>query len=364
MIRNIYCGYHAKCNDGMGAAVMVHKKIGHNVSQYEAIGYGRSPKIKDGIEHVLFVDYCPDESVVKDILNKGMSVFILDHHKTAVSNIEGYCKEIHDNPNFRYYIKQNMCGAKLAFIYSIEAMMKFDTTSNMETYEDDVTHNNVKGIVDSFFSTHEAVSRFYEYLDIRDRWVSYSIDEKRKADYLSYYLTTSDWFNMDPTLASSFVDMLNHNTGNSQLDDWINIGEHLYSFNQLICKDAVNQAQKVDFNLGDNVILKLAIVFTTINVSDAGEIWKKMNPDNPSMFVGALLDIDKGILTLSIRSSDDFNSRLIAEDLHSSGVSYTGGGHDQACGAKIKLSSIENDFDLGWLTNTIITSLSAVKWLK
>jgi oligoribonuclease NrnB/cAMP/cGMP phosphodiesterase (DHH superfamily) len=83
--------YHGNCADGFGAAwsIWEHSRyVGYfdKVEFYPAI-HGREPPSVEG-KHVLFVDFSYKRPVIEKMLEEALSVSIIDHHKTAIEDLQ------------------------------------------------------------------------------------------------------------------------------------------------------------------------------------------------------------------------------------------------------------------------------------
>jgi oligoribonuclease NrnB/cAMP/cGMP phosphodiesterase (DHH superfamily) len=86
------CIYHGSCDDGFGAAWVVHKAFGDDVEFFAGV-YGKEPPNVAG-KNVLMVDFSYKRPVIDDMIrsgdvNQAMTLLILDHHKTAASDLTG-----------------------------------------------------------------------------------------------------------------------------------------------------------------------------------------------------------------------------------------------------------------------------------
>lgn len=81
------CIYHAPCQDGFTAAWAVWKRWPD--IQFHPGVYGESPPdVKD--KHVLIVDFSYKRAVLDEMLQTAASVVIIDHHKTALADLEEF----------------------------------------------------------------------------------------------------------------------------------------------------------------------------------------------------------------------------------------------------------------------------------
>lgn len=83
--------YHGKCVDGFTAAWAAWRKWG-NEPEYIACHYGEPPPEALTGKHVLIVDFSFSRDTIVRLLNEAeaASIVILDHHKTAQSDLEPF----------------------------------------------------------------------------------------------------------------------------------------------------------------------------------------------------------------------------------------------------------------------------------
>jgi len=80
------CIYHGNCADGFGAAYAVWRRFGDAV-EYVAGTYGMTPPDVTG-KAVLLVDFSFKREVVEEMLKTAAAIFIIDHHKTAIEDLQ------------------------------------------------------------------------------------------------------------------------------------------------------------------------------------------------------------------------------------------------------------------------------------
>lgn len=81
----ILCIYHANCLDGFTSAWIVHRAM-PSASFHEGM-YGEVPPDCKGRD-VIFVDFCYKAETMQRIVDEANSVIVLDHHKSAVPELE------------------------------------------------------------------------------------------------------------------------------------------------------------------------------------------------------------------------------------------------------------------------------------
>lgn len=84
------CIYHFPCDDGFGAAWAVHRKWGEDV-EYRPSNYGQ-PVPDDEIDgkNILIADFSFKPGILQAMGERAASIVILDHHKTAAEDLEGF----------------------------------------------------------------------------------------------------------------------------------------------------------------------------------------------------------------------------------------------------------------------------------
>lgn len=167
--RNIIVGYHGKCFDGFGAFYYIQNYLGHsgitfNVN-YKEMVYGTDLKNDDywwkfceDFSLVIFADYCPERKYIDILLEKRCTVLILDHHQTALKEVE----DIKDFP-FREEKKNfhNLIG-----IYDYHL-----STGTCEAFKVFDMDRSGVGISYDFFHDHTGTRpRLVNYLEDRDLW--------------------------------------------------------------------------------------------------------------------------------------------------------------------------------------------------
>lgn len=357
--------YHSHCNDGMGAAVEYYNTYKAK-SYFRAIAYGtKIDKIKmnDDVTKALFLDFCPSKELVEFLLNekKLKTIFILDHHKTALETIKSY-GELLDTGKIKYFVQQDQSGAMLSFNVDYD---KFLTSDIIELKEDDNLSTNMDYsfkeetcYCDSYYDTKtmsgklrpSVVYNFYNLLDIRDRWVIDDVKEKERADALAFYLTAKEWYGLRVSEAAGLVIELTK----ASLEAYIDTGYVLEEFNDIMSKDAIKGALKLRLETHNGINLNVAFSYTTIKISNAGFLWTLDNPGEKSLFVGVHINRNDTV-SLSMRSDSTYSARAVAERLVEKGICYTGGGHDQAAGATMKYP--EDGLKLDWLQDQVINTI-------
>lgn len=103
--------YHGNCLDGFGSVWAARKFFGDSANYVSYVHGHTLPELATG-DHAYFVDLCPKRRELIDLLNKGVRVTILDHHKTAAEDLEGLT---HENLNVIFDMSRS--GAAITFNY-------------------------------------------------------------------------------------------------------------------------------------------------------------------------------------------------------------------------------------------------------
>lgn len=318
--------FHKNCNDGMGAAVALYNKMPESTT-YIPLQYGEPIDVVEGDDFIVFIDYTPKADEIEEVLSKmnpeGRLV-IMDHHKTAISNIEEYLdrrKGMDVDKRFMFLIYQPNCGALLGY----HILKPSDLTLGKAIVETEelFTNLNVSTMMDSYTIIGNMIHKFYTLLDVRDRWVTTDHILKQSADDLSAFLFNLKWTSRP---VSENVKMLNDMT-TKDFDDMLMFGSILNKAKMNQAESLVEKSLKLDVNDKNDKLVKLALVFTDSVVSDAGSIWSNMNTDDGSLFVGIMVMPDQGLVVLSTRSNKLASAKVFCE-------AHGGGGHDQAAGCK------------------------------
>jgi oligoribonuclease NrnB/cAMP/cGMP phosphodiesterase (DHH superfamily) len=89
--RAILVLYHDNCPDGFTAAWAVWRAVGE-FAEYRGVNYGQPPVTSEDVagRNVVLVDFTYPRAVLDEIAKHAATVRILDHHKTAQADLEGW----------------------------------------------------------------------------------------------------------------------------------------------------------------------------------------------------------------------------------------------------------------------------------
>lgn len=84
-----YVLYHTNCRDGDGAALAAYLKLGEENTTYIPVQYNRPmPEIENG-SNVYILDFSYPKTILEELHQRSKSVLVLDHHKTAMNELQG-----------------------------------------------------------------------------------------------------------------------------------------------------------------------------------------------------------------------------------------------------------------------------------
>lgn len=123
MMRKTYILHHND-PDGFGAAYAAYIKFGMTDSiKYIAVDYGRPmPELEDD-SNVYILDFSYPRNVLDGLVKRMHSVLVIDHHKSAMLDLEGHPNAIFD---------MNKSGAGLAWDYFTEGAARPDFINYIE----------------------------------------------------------------------------------------------------------------------------------------------------------------------------------------------------------------------------------------
>lgn len=105
--------YHANCADGFSAAWCFWRAVGDNAEYFPGVYQKPPPDVRN--RDVYLVDFSYKRPVVEAMLREAKSVTLIDHHKSAIEDLEGL-------PGLLQFCDLDRSGATLAwdFLYPNE----------------------------------------------------------------------------------------------------------------------------------------------------------------------------------------------------------------------------------------------------
>lgn len=152
-MRKVYVLYHSPCMDGTAAALaakMALEKAGIDAT-YIPVKYGDRPEIEP-VSRVYFLDYSWPREDLNKLVEQDCSLIIIDHHKTAAKDLEGFGRI---DRGIKCVFDMNKSGAVLAW---------------------------------EFFHG-DSVPKFFQYVQNRDLWLW----EMPHGEEFSAWLSSYEW---------------------------------------------------------------------------------------------------------------------------------------------------------------------------
>ena len=332
-LKHLVIFYHHPCNDGYLAACALKQQldtaawgsvryigITHSELARLAQQYDQSAHIRSTTTHVLFVDICPRQEVLKWLVHdKSQTVAILDHHESAKDQLEDF-----KYSGVLYTIADDFSGASLvkslgAHVNQVFGYDAWDGWDEVECKRGWVFTNN------DFYQCIEpsriADNSLYHLAEIRDIWLD---DSPHKARADAY----AEWMRDSKIIEGELQDIA---TLEANLEDNIISGD--------IVLQAVNHQANAIIDASDIFEVTLAsgeMVYCMLGelpnqmATAVGANFRARYPDEANtLAVGYFIDGNQPTISgLGLRSTGGF-ARAVA-------VEFDGGGHDDAAGAQIR----------------------------
>jgi oligoribonuclease NrnB/cAMP/cGMP phosphodiesterase (DHH superfamily) len=155
------CIYHGNCADGFTAAWVVRKALG-DIEFHAGVYQAPPPDVKG--KDVILVDFSYKRDVVLQMAREANSLIILDHHKSAASDLtpldsNGY---IHDISNYQGVVDWARYQQDLAIDQMENAAFTAYTYFDME--------RSGAGLAWDFFFPNQARPALINHVEDRDLW--------------------------------------------------------------------------------------------------------------------------------------------------------------------------------------------------
>ena len=119
------CIYHDDCPDGFGAAWVVRQALGPQVLFHGGVHDTPPPDVTG--KHVILVDFCYKRPVMERLAAQARSMLVLDHHKSAKLDLEGFLPE-----NARIVFDMQRSGAMLTWNWYFRGQAAPDLLTRIE----------------------------------------------------------------------------------------------------------------------------------------------------------------------------------------------------------------------------------------
>ena len=255
--------YHGGCPDGFGGAYAAWKKFGEHA---EYIPLSRGEPVPEGFagRQLYFIDFTYPKEIMDRFAAEAASIVVLDHHLGVQDVVEAMPEHVFDT---------NRSGAVIAWEY---------------------------------FHPDTPVPIFLRYVQEGDLW-RFSLPDSRAV--LAYAYAQKFSFEEWDRLVRDFEDAP---TRAAYIEKGRAYAEHF----TILAEQIANKAQLVTFEGHECLLVGAASMFT----SDVGAELAKRKPP-----MGIMLNMNKDVLHVSLRSVPGFDASAIARK-------YGGNGHPQAAG--------------------------------
>ena len=267
--------YHANCTDGFTAAWVFH----HFQNTYPEAGmfdfhagnYGSPVPPLDGYDRVFLVDFSYPRATIEEMLSQGKAVHILDHHITAIQDLEGL-----EHPRYFPVLDTSRSGARIAW--------------------------------DWLFTTKEP-PKLLDYVQDRDLWQFKLPLSKETSAYMS---SVAKRFDTWDELMVGGDDIIKHAR-------WASHGEAILRATKRHCEEIARGAQILEGFLGqyDVPVCNCPGAYA----SDVGHILAQNHP------FSVTFNLSGGKMYVSLRSRADGG-----EDVSKIAKHFGGGGHRNSAG--------------------------------
>lgn len=285
--------YHGNCADGFTAAWAVWKVLGIAADYYPGV-YMQPPPDVTG-RRVILVDFSYKRPMLEKMLETAKSILILDHHKTAAADLEGYpepCQAHPDHPELGGWLPDT----------GIYALFDMERSGAKLAWD--------------YFHPGKRVPKLVRYVQDRDLW-KFELPDSREvnAPIFSHEYTWQNWDDLDKVMSDD------RGIAEISLEGRAIERKHFKDINELL---KVCQHRMV---IGGYDVPVASLPYTMS--SDAGHIMAQGEP-----FAACYWDTPKG-RTFSLRSSEK------GVDVSDIAKQYGGGGHKNAAGFSAPKIEIE-----------------------
>lgn len=351
--------YHAHCTDGVAAAV-AHRiayerqpnvdsadKAPRNALEYYdyvPMNYGMLEddsaffEVIKGYHAVTFLDFCPTEPLLRQMLNSKIIVTIFDHHKTAYEMIQNFKDVCNEQLRVVFSTDNKLSGATLTWVLGL-AGFKIKAAESLALRDIEIHgHKFLTNMNLGFIRANTLAFKdpLYNLIGIRDTWDESDPRMKARADALHAYLDFTDTRGFE-----EFYNFVKNETFVFNGASIVDVGQTVLNVNRIACENALKDAYQTVITTNEGDIYLAIGICPSGQGSQFGQSWREMNEGKKTIAVALFPSFLKKSLTVGFRSSGIDALRLAS-------TFPGGGGHSNACGCR--MSDIELRYD-----DTIIT---------
>ena len=296
--------YHANCQDGFMACYVAHLALGHTREDitYQAVRYNEPlPDLTN--KEVFILDFSYKPELLIEAAKTAHSVVMLDHHKTAMQDWEGYTPALRDgevndegqletlldkqNDNLEVSIRMRQSGAGMAWDY----------------FDRELFTNERLGP-----RTIQVLRLLVRAVEDRDLWLFEHANTKLLCAALSVV----------PQTFEAYGDFVR----NVRPDDMLKQGEGVLKHNENLAASIAKRAQLVIFE-GHEVPL------VNCNKEHTSIVGHALSADKP---FAVLYEFQGTTASVSMRSRDE------GQDVSAIACQYGGGGHRNAAAFTLSMT--------------------------
>lgn len=294
--KNFLCLYHKNCNDGFGAAFSFWKRQKRlkllNFTEFKEIDYGDPlPDIKGRIVYI--VDFSISQEKILEIINDVCALYIFDHHKTAILELNGIEKKLNEEQKkkFTLVLDDKRSGTGITNDYFAQRRTAFIDCIESR---------------DLFTFKHPYTSMVFAYLPLVNR-------------------TFEAW--------EKFENDLEGNHGIKAKDDILQTGQRLVELHRMRVSSACKNARTITFQISARKTVEVPVVNCSHEL--ASDVLNALAKDKP-FAVSYFDEVDSR--KFSLRSSET------GLDVEEVAKFHGGGGHKRASAFRLPLSDLKTHF--------------------
>lgn len=309
--------YHKNCSDGKCGAFLFSLKY-NNLKMVPIYHYDKPPDCSD--KHVVMIDICYTSETLITIYNSAKSLTILDHHITAVDEINKLSEELKNKINFIIDINRSASEIVWDYVFNQNKNIKNKpflvqviTDKDLYKWSNSFSRDIYSGLqLNNCFT----FKKMKEILD----------DEKRNYVFIN---------KLNNKLNNSKLN-------NSKLSDRIAINKYsiyynLYNEGKTVNKLYNDKAKKYYNNAIRGIFKDYKVLITNADNSLINYISDiSLKNDNIDIFINMFYNIKSNTWNLSLRS--------LKIDVAAIAKEYGGGGHKNAAGFKLEKGKNIEDY--------------------
>lgn len=303
--------FHSPCPDGMAAALAAYEHFGDK-AKYHPMQYGKAlPSIPNG-SLIYLVDFSLSHAQLVELANRSDGVIVLDHHKTAQADLEGFANLDDETDDHMY----NVDGGPL---------VKFDMNKSGAVLTWEYFHGSRLA--------YKPLPHMFRLIQDRDLW-RWEFGDDTKA--------FAAWLSLKPMTLKGYKEALDWlESGEGNYEAAINQGKLLLQLDTQYIERFCSGAMKTNL-LGHDIV----VVNTSTTVLQSETCARLLEKHPWAKFAGSFcirnlpVTVDgqtenQETVLWSLRGRGDFDVSEVAKH-------FGGGGHKSAAGFKMSREELYN----------------------